>query len=169
MRATGRPMGREPGQPAPSLQAWERWPCLRFQWGRGESKSFLTKKPPSQALASLVGTRGHSLSPPRIPYAAKRSPFPPNIWGAPATCRRITVSNWQWSTLFSSGKMGSFCPGRTADAVFRSALPPLLSASPSPVTSIAVPGDTLYGTHPTTLIPRRPSTAPQATRSPKVV
>lgn len=37
MRATGRPMGREPGQPAPSLQAWERWPCLRFQWGGGEN------------------------------------------------------------------------------------------------------------------------------------
>lgn len=56
-------------------------------------------------------TRSTRYRPPRIPYAAKRSPFPPNIWGAPASCRRVTVSNWQWSTLFSSGLRGPFLPG----------------------------------------------------------
>jgi len=129
----------------------------------GNTYSSLTNlKPPSlPSSGRLVIVPPHSA-------CSQRVAFPRNIWGAPASCRQISVKNWQWGTRFSSGKMGApSSPGSTEE------LPPPPTPSSVPpslhLISIAVHGDTLHGTHPTALISRRPSTAPQATWSPKVV
>lgn len=143
--------------------------CLRFQWGEGRIQPFSDQKTTEpdprfhhRDPGTLVIVPPHSVCSQKVAFSTKYLGCPCQLQAN--YCEQLAMEHpffvWEDGVLFSR---------RTADALFRSGLPPLPSASPSPVTSIAVHGDTLYGTHPTTLIPRRPSTAPQATRSPKVV
>jgi len=76
----------------------------------GNTYSSLTNlKPPSlPSSGRLVIVPPHSV-------CSQRVAFPRNIWGAPASCRQISVKNWQWGTRFSSGKMGAPSPGSTEE------------------------------------------------------